>query len=75
MTVIYTPWSNLRKDGRMAVGQVGFRDERKVRYYASPPPSFSFPFPLALCAVLKPPIPLARVGIGYETGLQWWGRA
>lgn len=48
MTVIYTPWSNLRKDGSMAVGQVGFRDERKVRYYASPTfPFFPFPFPLA----------------------------
>ena len=31
ITVIYTPWSNLKKDGSMAVGQVGFNDPRKVR--------------------------------------------
>jgi len=31
VTVIYTPWSNLRKDGSMAVGQVSFKDQRKVR--------------------------------------------
>jgi len=31
ITVIYTPWSNLKKDGSMAVGQVGFKDPRKVR--------------------------------------------
>lgn len=31
VTVIYTPWSNLKKDGAMAVGQVGFKDPRKVR--------------------------------------------
>jgi hypothetical protein len=31
VTVIYTPWSNLKKDGSMAVGQVGFKDPRKVR--------------------------------------------
>jgi hypothetical protein len=30
VTVVYTPWSNLKKDGSMAVGQVGFRDQRKV---------------------------------------------
>lgn len=30
ITVIYTPWSNLKKDGSMAVGQVGFKDQRKV---------------------------------------------
>ena len=30
ITVIYTPWSNLKKDGSMAVGQVGFKDNRKV---------------------------------------------
>jgi len=30
VTVIYTPWSNLKKDGSMAVGQVGFKDPRKV---------------------------------------------
>ena len=30
VTIIYTPWSNLKKDGSMAVGQVGFRDQRKV---------------------------------------------
>lgn len=30
ITVIYTPWSNLKKDGSMAVGQVGFKDQRKA---------------------------------------------
>jgi len=30
ITVIYTPWSNLKKDGSMAVGQVGFKDNKKV---------------------------------------------
>ena len=30
ITVIYTPWSNLKKDGSMAVGQVGFRDPKMV---------------------------------------------
>lgn len=30
VTVIYTPWSNLKKDGSMAVGQVGFKDQKKV---------------------------------------------
>lgn len=32
ITVVYTPWSNLKKDGSMAVGQVGFKDSRKVCY-------------------------------------------
>ncbi|GAB0135530.1 hypothetical protein EsDP_00003865 [Epichloe bromicola] len=31
VTVIYTPWSNLRKDGSMDVGQVSFKDPRKVK--------------------------------------------
>lgn len=31
ITIVYTPWSNLKKDGSMAVGQVGFKDNRKVR--------------------------------------------
>ncbi|KAK7187579.1 hypothetical protein DPSP01_003740 [Paraphaeosphaeria sporulosa] len=31
ITVIYTPWSNLKKDGSMAVGQVGFKDQRRVK--------------------------------------------
>ncbi|KAI1425555.1 coiled-coil domain-containing protein 25 [Xylaria sp. FL1777] len=31
ITVIYTPWSNLKKDGSMAVGQVTFKDQRKVK--------------------------------------------
>ena len=30
MTVIYTPWSNLKKDGSMAVGQVGFHNQKMV---------------------------------------------
>ncbi|KAJ8121918.1 hypothetical protein ONZ43_g1755 [Nemania bipapillata] len=31
ITVIYTPWSNLKKDGSMAIGQVSFKDPRKVK--------------------------------------------
>ncbi|KAK0634916.1 coiled-coil domain-containing protein 25 [Bombardia bombarda] len=31
ITVIYTPWSNLKKDGSMAAGQVSFKDQRKVK--------------------------------------------
>ncbi|KAF2153090.1 DUF814-domain-containing protein [Myriangium duriaei CBS 260.36] len=31
ITVIYTPWSNLKKDGSMATGQVSFHDQRKVK--------------------------------------------
>ncbi|KAI9670704.1 MAG: hypothetical protein M1831_005924 [Alyxoria varia] len=31
VTIIYTPWSNLKKDGSMAVGQVSFRDQKKVK--------------------------------------------
>ena len=30
VTVIYTPWSNLKKDGSMVAGQVGFKDSKKV---------------------------------------------
>ncbi|EHK21171.1 uncharacterized protein TRIVIDRAFT_51742 [Trichoderma virens Gv29-8] len=30
ITVIYTPWSNLKKDGSMDVGQVSFHDQRKA---------------------------------------------
>ncbi|MCJ1283834.1 hypothetical protein MMC26_003165 [Xylographa opegraphella] len=30
VTVIYTPWSNLKKDGSMAVGQVSFHDTKKT---------------------------------------------
>lgn len=30
ITIVYTPWSNLKKDGSMAVGQVSFKDQRKV---------------------------------------------
>ena len=30
VTVIYTPWSNLKKDGSMAVGQVSFKDQKMV---------------------------------------------
>lgn len=30
VAVVYTPWENLRKTGSMAVGQVGFRDQKKV---------------------------------------------
>jgi hypothetical protein len=38
ITIIYTPWSNLRKDGSMEVGQVGFHDPRKASF---PAPSFA----------------------------------
>ncbi|RKF64102.1 Coiled-coil domain-containing protein 25 [Erysiphe neolycopersici] len=31
ITVIYTPWSNLKKDGSMVAGQVGFKDSRQVK--------------------------------------------
>lgn len=31
ITVIYTPWSNLKKDGSMAVGQVSFKDQKKIK--------------------------------------------
>ncbi|KAI0974763.1 coiled-coil domain-containing protein 25 [Xylaria arbuscula] len=31
ITIIYTPWSNLKKDGSMAVGQVSFKDPRLVK--------------------------------------------
>ncbi|KAF2458944.1 hypothetical protein BDY21DRAFT_339354 [Lineolata rhizophorae] len=31
ITVIYTTWSNLKKDGSMAVGQVSFKDNKKVK--------------------------------------------
>lgn len=31
VTVIYTPWSNLKKSGNMATGQVGFKDQKMVR--------------------------------------------
>uniref|UniRef100_A0A0N5AM44 Coiled-coil domain-containing protein 25 n=1 Tax=Syphacia muris TaxID=451379 RepID=A0A0N5AM44_9BILA len=29
--VVYTPWENLKKTGEMDVGQVGFKDDSKVR--------------------------------------------
>jgi hypothetical protein len=35
VTIVYTPWSNLKKDGSMAVGQVGFKDQRKVSSHMS----------------------------------------
>lgn len=31
MTIIYTPWSNLRKDASMATGQVSFHDQKMVK--------------------------------------------
>jgi NFACT protein RNA binding domain len=31
--IIYTPWSNLRKDGSMAAGQVSFHNDKLVRKY------------------------------------------
>ncbi len=37
VTIIYTPWANLRKDGSMAVGQVSFHGDKPtvVRKYVS----------------------------------------
>lgn len=43
ITIVYTPWSNLKKDGSMAVGQVGFKDQRKVRSH------FRYDVPLRIC--------------------------
>lgn len=31
ITVIYTPWSNLKKSGAMATGQVGFKNDKLVK--------------------------------------------
>jgi len=31
ITIIYTPWSNLKKDGSMATGQVSFTDQKMVK--------------------------------------------
>ncbi|KAK5939914.1 Coiled-coil domain-containing protein 25 [Knufia obscura] len=31
VTIIYTPWSNLRKDASMAAGQVSFHDQKMVK--------------------------------------------
>lgn len=31
ITIIYTPWSNLRKDASMATGQVSFHDQKMVK--------------------------------------------
>lgn len=37
ITIVYTPWSNLKKDGSMAVGQVGFHDQKLVSRCVRPP--------------------------------------
>lgn len=39
ITVIYTPWSNLKKDGSMDAGQVSFHDQRKASIPLSLSPS------------------------------------
>ena len=31
ITIVYTPWSNLKKSGDMAAGQVGFKDTKLVK--------------------------------------------
>ncbi|KAL2041115.1 hypothetical protein N7G274_006059 [Stereocaulon virgatum] len=31
VTVIYTPWSNLKKDSSMATGQVSYHDQKKIK--------------------------------------------
>ncbi|PRP77863.1 hypothetical protein PROFUN_08537 [Planoprotostelium fungivorum] len=33
ITVVYTPWANLKKTGAMAVGQVAFHQPKEVRRY------------------------------------------
>ncbi|XP_012561125.1 coiled-coil domain-containing protein 25 [Hydra vulgaris] len=32
VNIVYTPWSNLKKTGSMDVGQVGFHNDKDVRY-------------------------------------------
>lgn len=34
VVIIYTPWSNLRKDGSMATGQVSFHSDKLVKKYS-----------------------------------------
>ncbi|VDD87311.1 unnamed protein product [Enterobius vermicularis] len=29
--IVYTPWDNLKKTGSMAIGQIGFKDDAKVK--------------------------------------------
>ncbi|KAK4683868.1 hypothetical protein P7C73_g6346, partial [Tremellales sp. Uapishka_1] len=41
ITIIYTPWSNLKKSGDMAVGQVSFHNDKKVKRCMFP--SLSYP--------------------------------
>jgi len=31
VVVVYTPWSNLNKTGNMDIGQVGFKDRKRVK--------------------------------------------
>jgi len=31
LQVVYTPWSNLKKTGNMAIGQIGFHKQKKVK--------------------------------------------
>jgi hypothetical protein len=35
ITIIYTPWSNVKKTGDMATGSVSFHNERVVRSLAA----------------------------------------
>lgn len=44
ITIIYTPWSNLKKDGSMAVGQVSFHNDKKVRCFPAPSTSWDLVF-------------------------------
>lgn len=32
--IVYTPWDNLKKTGSMAIGQIGFKDDAKVKKVA-----------------------------------------
>ncbi|XP_031959184.1 coiled-coil domain-containing protein 25 isoform X4 [Corvus moneduloides] len=55
VTVVYTPWSNLRKTPDMDVGQIGFHRQKDVRSLTVvfPFPNShipKFPFPLPRCA-------------------------
>ena len=53
VTIIYTPWANLRKNASMATGQVGFVDPKKVNDgtvlplspFSSPPSFLPHPLP------------------------------
>ena len=56
VSVVYTPWSNLKKTSDMAPGQVSFHDRKKVRTCpraAPPQPHVGSKFAPALAAVSR----------------------